>query len=312
MSGSAVVDIVLPVFCFIGIGYLVVATRLLGESVADGLAAFVFVVPVPLLLFRATATLDVPDFNPWPFWGAYFAGAALNTVIGVLVVRLFGRDGRTSVIGGMSAAFANTVMVGMPLVATAYGEAGLVVVLTLIAVHLPIMMAVSAVMIEVAEGAGGRIGMALRRVALGLVKNPMIVAIAAGLLYRATGLPLGGMPRTVIDAVAETAIPLALMALGMSLHRYGVRGTVAPAAVLSIAKLLIMPAVVYLLGTTVFDLPPIALAVAVTVAAAPTGANAYLIATRFQTGLALSANTITLTTAVAVVSLGFWISLFLP
>ncbi|MEM8664351.1 MAG: AEC family transporter, partial [Pseudomonadota bacterium] len=156
------------------------------------------------------------------------------------------------------------------------------------------------------------IGTALRRVVVSLLKNPFIVAILAGIAFRTTGLPLEGVSRTVIDSVSDTAIPLALIALGMSLRKYGVRGNVLPAIAIGSVKLAVMPVVVFLLARYVFDLPPIATAVAVVCAACPTGANAYLMANRFQTGLALSANAITLTTAAAVITLGAWLSLFLP
>lgn len=317
MPLDTLIEIVLPVFGFIAIGYLVVAGKLLREKTGDALADFVFAVAVPILLFRSLGTTTLPPGSPWPFWGAYFAAVAIVVFLGIVITqRVFGRDARAGVIGGMSAAYANTVMVGLPVMERAFGEEGLVVGFLLVAVHLPVMMAASAVLIEVAERRDGtatgpvKLGAAMMRVARSLIRNPLIIAILAGVAFRMSGLTLSGLPETLIDRIAETAIPLALISLGMTLNQYGISGNVRPAIVLGAVKLLVMPAIVYVFAVHILALPPIVAAVAVIAAACPTGVNAYLLAGRFQTGLALSANTITLTTAVSIVTFTLWLSLF--
>ena len=316
MDLSALVAIVLPVFGFIGLGYLTVAVGLLGEEVADALTAFVFSVAMPTLLFRGIGTLAVPEIDPWPYYLTYFGAAFLNVALGVLVIRtVFGRDARVGVTAGMSAAYSNIVMLGLPMVTQAFGEEGLTVTLMLIAVHLPVMMLLSAIMIEFAEageaGAGGEkkrvdIPRAVLRVGRNLSRNHLVVGIVAGVAFRFSGLEIGGIPATIIEGVSGTAIPLALISLGMSLRRFGIRGNVRQALAIGGLKLFVMPTVVFFLATFVFALPDLAVAAAVICAACPTGANAYLIATRFQTGLKLSANAITLTTAISVLTLWFW------
>ncbi|GAB5375455.1 MAG: hypothetical protein AcusKO_19170 [Acuticoccus sp.] len=306
---NALVAIVLPVFGLIGLGYATVATGILNDKVGDALTSFVFVVAMPLLLFRGLGTLAVPPFDPWPYYLAYFGGAAINIALGVVVIRrAFGRDARVGVIAGLSASYSNIVMLGMPMAAQAYGEPGLTITLLLIAVHLPIMMLVSAIMIEIVEARNGsvHIGRALKRVAYNLVRNPIVIGILAGVAFRFTGLELSGVPATVIERISATAIPLALFSLGMSLRKYGIRNNVPQALAIGSIKLFVMPLVVYVLAAHVFQLPDLAVAAAVLCAACPTGANAYLIATRFQTGLSLSANSITLTTAVSVLTLWMW------
>ncbi|MBJ3776871.1 AEC family transporter [Acuticoccus mangrovi] len=315
MSLNALLSIVLPVFGFIGIGYGVIWGRILKPDVGDGLGSFVFTIAVPTLLFRAIGTLKLPDISPWPYWLAYFCGVLITVGIGALLVeKAFGRDARAGVIGGLSSSFSNTVMVGLPIVTQAFGDEGLVTGFLLVAIHLPVMMTISAILIEVAEyrdgtGSGGvRITAALQRVFYSLMFNPLVIAILAGAAFRLTGLPLTGIPRTIIDRISDTAIPLALVAMGMSLHKYGISGNVRPALALTALKLLGMPAVVYVLAVHVAGLPPIAASVAVVMAACPTGVNAYLIATRFRTGLALSANTISLTTVLSILTFTLWLS----
>jgi predicted permease len=74
--------------------------------------------------------------------------------------------------------------------------------------------------------------------------------------------------------------------------------------VLSGLKILLQPALVWLLGSHVFALRPLSLTVAVTVAALPTGINAYLFAARYGAGVPASTSTILISTLISVVTLG--------
>ncbi|MCC2111845.1 MAG: AEC family transporter [Hyphomicrobiales bacterium] len=312
---NTIVDVILPVFGLIAVGYLTAASRLLGPATGDALGDFVFVVAVPVLIFRLLATADFAAASPWSLWLAYFSGVAVVWTLAVLMIRSgFGRDARAGVIAGVSAGFANSVLIGIPLVVTAYGEAGAVPLFLIISVHLPVMMVASALLIERAaradgvtvDGAGDSRSMIIR-LARNIFTNPIIIGILAGAAWRTTGIAIPGLAAKIIDQLAVVAVPCALFSMGMSLKRYGVSGNIVPAVGLSALKLLVMPAMVYGIARYAVGLPPLWTAVATLVAASPTGINAYLIASRFRTGQGLASNTITLTTGLAVVTAALWL-----
>lgn len=316
MDSGGISTIVLPVFALIAIGYGVAGFKLLPEHVGDAVGDFVFVIATPALIFRTLVTANFSGPSPWLLWFSYFAAVLVIWLIGDTIVRYgFRRDARAGVIGGVSSAFANTVLVGIPVVFTAYGEAGGAPFLLIVSVHLPFMMILSTVLIERAEVAdgvkqGGSSPKKLAiRVADTLARNPIVIAVVASFAFRFTELPLSGIPSEIIDKLAAAAVPCALFSLGMSLKRYGIRGNLPPALALSALKLVVFPALVWVIAAKVAGLPPLWTAAAVISAACPTGVNAYLIANRFHTGHALAANTITLTTAFGVVSVGFWLTI---
>jgi hypothetical protein len=314
MATGTLLTIVLPIFGLIAIGWLSIALRLLPASTGDALADFTFVIGIPLLLFRALGTLELPDLSPWPYWLCYFSGMAVVWAVGLVIVRrVFGRDARAGVIGGVSAAFSNTVFMGIPVFERAFGEEGLLVGLLLIAVHLPVMMTAAVFLIDAAERADGVASdpasprAVARRLVRDLSRNPLVVGLVAGALFRLTGLPMPSVAMELLDRVADMAIPVALLALGMGLHRYGIGGTLAPAIVLAVVKLVLAPAIVFALATHVFALPPLAIAIATVTAALPTGVNAYLIANHFRTGHAIASNAIAITSIASLVTLSFWL-----
>jgi len=308
-----IANVVLPVFGLIGIGYAAAGARLLDASTGDGLASFVFAVAIPLLIFRTLATADFAGASPWLIWLPFFAVFAVNWVIGeVIIRRLFGRDARAGLVAGISSAYGNTVLLGIPLTLAAYGAAGAVPMTLIVAVHLPVMMAASAVLIEralrldgIAEGhLDGR--RQARNILIGLAANPVILGLIAGVAWRWSGLTLAGLPGVLVDRLAGVASTVALFAMGMSLRRYGLRGNIRAGLLLSALKLLLQPALVFILVRTVAPMPASWAKVAVLASACPTGVNAYLVAARFKTGEALASNAITLSTALAAFTISFW------
>mgnify|MGYP003118529777 FL=1 len=315
MSTQALIGVILPVFGLIGIGYFVVAVGLVGDHIGDALAEFVFTITLPLLLFRTLATAGWPEVSPWPFWLTYFAGVALVWFLATLIVRkVFRRDARAGVVAGISAGYSNLVLLGIPVINQAFGQEGLVIILMLVSIHLAVMMTASAIQIEIAAQQDGlntasfNLLTVARRVVVSLLKNPIIIGTLSGVAYNMTGLPLDGIPRVLIDRVADIAIPCALLALGMALKRYGVRGSLMPAAAITLLKVAVLPVVIFLIARYVAHLPPLYVAVATISATCPTGVNAYLIATRIGTGHALSATVITLSTAASLIVMGFWLT----
>src|SRR5262245_12921541 len=98
--------IVLPVFGLIGLGTLFAWTKLLGHASGDALSDFVFVVAIPFLIFQIVATADFSGLSAWRLWLAFFAAFAMIWAAGTLLMgRLFERDARGGLVGGLAAGY---------------------------------------------------------------------------------------------------------------------------------------------------------------------------------------------------------------
>ncbi|WP_161140602.1 AEC family transporter [Propylenella binzhouense] len=312
---SEIVDIVLPIFGLIGIGYAAIRSGLLSVAAGDGLSEFVFTVAISVLLFRTVATADLAGTSPWRIWLVYYAALAIVWILAHLLMRrLFGRDARGAVVGSIAAGFANTVLIGLPFVQQILGDEAVLTALVIISIHTPIIMVAALLLdswamkadgIPGAEPGGAR---ALLSVARSLARNPVIVGILAGLAWRAFAIPLGGPFGNVVDSLARTAGPLALVASGMGIARYGLRGRFAQSSVLAALKLLLLPGLVAA-GGLALGLPPVVVEASTLIAACPTGVNAFIIAGRLRTGEALASTVITLSTAFSVLTMTAWVAL---
>lgn len=308
---SPLTETIFFVFGLVALGYLSGWTGLLKTAIGDALTAFAVAVAVPMLLFRTLIEADFQGSAPLSLWACYFFAVAVAWACGQFVTqKVFRRDARAGVVGGVSAAFSNLVLLGLPLVQGVFGRPGLEILSLIVAIHLPIMMAMSIALFEWANrGSSESAGIlaAILDFLKKLVSNPLIVGILAALVWRLTGFEMPSLGMRFIDALANAAGPLALFAMGLSLRRMGISGNVKAGFALSAVKLFVMPSVA-LGAVLVIGLPPLAAMVVVTAASLPAGVNPYLIATRFGTGQALASNVMTISTLVAAASSFLWLA----
>lgn len=302
---------VLPIFLLILVGYLLVRFGVMKAEVGDGLSDFVFTIAMPTLLFKTVATAHVQGSSPWMIWVAYFAGVAVTWAAGhYAITRLFGRDARIGVLAGVSSAFANNLFIGLPLVQRIVGDDGVVALSILLCAHLPVMMIAGTVLMEQAErSTGGRaaqpVSAVLMQVGRNLLRNPLVVGLVLGSLWQMSGLPLTGVVGIVVNDIGDIAGSAALISLGMALLKYGISDGIKPALVTSLFKLFLLPASVYA-ASRLLGLDATWTAALVLTSSVPTGINAWLIANRFGVGHGLASSSITITTAVGVVTTTFW------
>jgi malonate transporter and related proteins len=297
------VAIVFPIFGLIALGLAARRFRILDDQMGESLSKFVFTLAVPALLFSTLARSEMPTVQPWGYWFSYFAGLALVWLVAGLVSRHLAGATRTgSVVAGFTAAQGNLVLVGVPLVLSAYGEAAATPLFLLIGVHLPITMTVATLLVEGRDAS-------LTKIALKLARHPIILAIAAGWAALMSGLFLPEPVWTMLGMLGGAAVPGALVATGVALHRYGLSAGWEMPALISLLKLVVHPAIVYVLAYHVIAMPPLWAATAVLLAACPTGINAYLLAQNYKQGTALASGSVFLTTVLALATTIFWLAI---
>jgi hypothetical protein len=144
-------------------------------------------------------------------------------------------------------------------------------------------------------------------VALEIARNPLVIACAAGLAWRASGLPLPAIPLRVLEHLASAALPLGLLAVGAGL-RFGGHA-LPPAAVAwwTGVKLVAMPSIALALATLA-KLPSPAFEVAVMMAAVPTAPSAYILASQMNGRGAPVAMLISTGTLLAGITLPLWLA----
>jgi malonate transporter len=141
-----------------------------------------------------------------------------------------------------------------------------------------------------------------RDVAVALLRNPLVVAPAAGLLLSATGIGLPTPIETFFNLLGAASGPCALFAVGLFIIGKPFHGNVPELVWLSILKLLIQPAVTWVLAFPVLGLDPFWGGSAVLLAGLPTGALVFTLAQNYDVWPEAASAVIIVTTILSVVT----------
>ena len=307
-----VVSSMLPVVLLIAIGFAAGRLRLIrGEAVRD-LSNLVFLVLVQALLFRtmATAHLERLDLRSVALY--YIVAGAM--FFALLFIQ--GLNSRSAVVA-LAAIFSNTLMIGVPLVQLAYGQAGLVHLFTLISMHALVLLTLATVVIELlvareqaANGQQGHrpIAATVARAVKNAILHPVPLPIIAGFLYSLTGLGLHPVVERPLKLLGDAFGPVALVLVGVTLAQTAIGPHLRGATGISLLKCVVHPLLMALAGWAL-GFGGLALSVMVVAAALPVGANVFLFSQRYHKAEELVTASVAVSTAVAVVTVSITMAL---
>lgn len=305
---AALLDVTLPVFLLIGFGYLAAWRGLFTPATVDGVMSFAQNFAVPCLLFSLVARIDLAETFEAGLLTTYYSAALAVFILGALTARLgFRRSGEDAVAVGFTALFANSVLLGVPIIERAYGPEVLVFNVAIVAIHAPFCYAVGITAMETIRNRGGGWVRTLRAVVRAMFRNALMIGILLGFAVNLSGLVLPNVLLDAVDMMIRAAIPASLFGLGGVLLRYRPAGDIRLITAVCALALVVKPALVWLLGTAVFALTENQLRAAVLTAAMAPGVNTYLFAFLYGRAMRVAASAILLGTAFSVVSVTVWL-----
>jgi len=290
-----------PLFLLVFVGYALSSFAHWPRTATDALTRFVFGVALPALLFRLMS-----DFSRLPpvdarILVAFSGGCLIVYVLGRIAGRLlFGMDGVGQSVFAVGGIFSNNVLLGLPIAQVTLGEAALPAVSLVLVFNSLTLWTLVTVSVEWARHRDLSLA-GFGKTVKGVLANPIVGSILLGTAFGFTRVPLPGFVDRTLELIAQAALPLSLIALGMGLAEFGVRAGWRVSAAIVTMKLAVQPLVVYaaalLLGLSALDT-----AVVVLLAALPVGANVYLMARQFDVLNGPIASAIVITTALGAIT----------
>ena len=287
LIGFAIIGVVIL------IGYVVGRVGVLGEHAPKVMSRLVFFVLSPALLFTVLADADVHAL-----FSSMLAVSAIAAVLSCLIfaaiaVLVFRRSLPETVIGSLSAGYVNANNIGIPVALYLLGNTAYSAPVILL--QLLVLAPIGLTLLDISTSGRTSLG----RILLQPLRNPLIIASALGVVVSVTGLEIPSAVMEPFRIVGAAAVPLVLIAFGMSLH--GTR-LLAPGSgrrdivVASAVKLAVMPLIAWVFGRFVFGLDQEHLFAAVVLAGLPTAQNIFVFAQRYERGVTLARDTVLITT----------------
>ncbi|MGB5863019.1 MAG: AEC family transporter [Sulfitobacter sp.] len=306
---QTLLDVILPVFLVIGFGYVAVWRGLFPVAGVDGVLRFAQSFAVPCLLFQAISNLDLSAAFDAPLLISFYSGAAICFALGILGARvLFKREWEDCVAIGFCCLFSNSVLLGLPISERAYGADQLAGNYMIIALHSPFCYGLGITVMEFVRNRG-QSGVALARsISRAMFHNPLVIGIMAGFAVNLGGIAIPGVVDDALSLIVQAALPAALFALGGVLVQYKPEGDMKAIAMVCCMSLLVHPAIVWMMGTSLSVDADLFRAGVLTSAMAP-GFNAYIFANMYGRGRRVAASSVLIATAGSILTVWVWLTL---
>jgi predicted permease len=292
----------LPVFALIFLGAALRRFGVLGEAFWRGAERLVYFVLFPPLLFITLAGADLAALAAGELALAMVAGAGALMLALSLLRPLSGVEGPAFTSLAQGALRQNTY-IGFSVAAALFGAEGLAAAAIWIAAVTPLVNVYCiAVLARHGSGAQSGPGPGLGTVVRAILRNPIILASAAGATVNLAGLALPPVLDQVLAILARGALPLGLLAIGAGLDFAAVRrgGRALPLAV--VLKLAVLPIFVFA-ALQVFGITGLGATVALLIAGLPTAPSSYILARQLGGDARLLAGIIAVQTALSLVTL---------
>lgn len=275
------------------VGWVAGRTGVLGPEAKPMLARLNFNVLAPFLLFSVLATADVGALFSALLPVSAIAAAAMMLLFGLVAMLVWRSNLERTVIGSLASGYVNGNNFGIPIAVYMLGDAAYSapVVLLQLLLFAPVALAVL----------GARVNghTSVAAIVRTTVTNPIIVGSLAGVLVSVSGLELPPIVLEPIELIGHAAVPLMLIAYGLSLHgqRLFEAGSGRREVLLAtVLKLVAMPVTAWAVGRFVFGLDGVELYAVTVLAALPTAQNVFNFAQRYDTAEVVARDTVFLTT----------------
>ncbi|AQU84393.1 MULTISPECIES: AEC family transporter [unclassified Halomonas] len=266
----AILGITTPIFLLIGLGYIARWSGIIQREQMQGVGIFVLYCALPALVIRALTQQPLEEIFKLNYLIAYGLGSiVVFSACLLLCIKLQRQPLNAAAMQALGMAAANSGFVGYPVAAMVIGSPAAVLLALNMVIETLIIIPLALILAEMGSHQGASVWKTIKKTALSLIKNPVLVGLLIGISLAVTGLKLPLPLFKAVDMLAEAAGPAALFVIGGALFGLQIKGMARDVGQIVIGKLLIHPLVIFIAFTFVPDIDPLYMAGALLFAAAP-------------------------------------------
>lgn len=316
-----VIIICIPVFAIIGLGKVLERKGVLTQDHRNFANWLTYHFALPALILGEVARQRFLTLINAPLILAPILAIAAVCCIYILLAKTFRIRGTLAAAFVFGTFWANVSYMGFPLAQNAFQDEGLALAAVYNAFIMPVMVVLGFLLIGVYGGA--ETGSMKKRIRRAFV-NPVVLAAFLGIavsligeVFRAndgslvlpavilTGFETAG---SFLRLLGSMGLPLALLAVGGSMHIAEIRKRILPLSAVLVGKMVLLPLLTLLVIKTIFpQTPPETLAIAVILSATPNAVASYVVARQVGIEKGFVSSLLVLSTAVSVITLPVWL-----
>lgn len=300
--------IITPLFLIIFASAVFQRARNLGEEWISVLNEYALKIGLPILIFSSLSKARFSFAEQAPMLLANSLLLIGTFIVVAVVLKPFKMPEKKHKTMLICLMFSNVAYLGIPVLSQLYGEIILPTTSLIIAVHVFWFFTLGIGYLDFLRHSSSE--SIFKDIAMGLVKNPLLISVALGILVAATRIVVPDVLMIATDMVSASVTPTVLIVVGLFIGRSTIGSVRAwiPVFVFSLATLIVIPALFYL-SIRLADATASWVAPSLIESAMPLAITPFALADTYELDKEFIARSIVLSTIVAVLTLPFWISL---
>ncbi len=296
-------SVVFPLVFLMGTGYLLNKINVLPLNLANGLSSLCFKVLLPFLIFlNAYNSNFEDDFNARLIITGVLLVVALFLAL-MFFVPKFEKDNKNRGVIIQGVFRANFVLFGIPMCVSLFGETSLPLFSIAIAFIVPLFNLLSVVALETYAGKK----QSALQIVLKIFKNPIIIGFLTGLTLSLTGINLPEIVLSGVESVANSATPIALIALGATFKFNNLLKYKSQLAASVLCKLVIVP-LIFMVVSVAMGFRGVELGILLTAACSPTAVSSYPMAKSVNANDELAGQIVIISSIAAIITIFGFVS----
>ena len=290
-----VLNLTIPMFTLIGIGFFLKTINFLTEDNGRVLSKFAFFILLPPLMFSSILTGDASSSLNLNFVFRYEIVTIFIFLITFFLGSILNLKVMEKGIFGLNAAYPNYGYIGVPLCILAFGsEAGVPLALILLADTFVLLSTL--ILYSIAQNKHTNLKLLGKEILTRFFYNPLMLSVIFAFMFSFLKIDIFTPIDTTINLIASSATAVALIALGISLNIQSVGEQKGVLVFITVIKLILHPILIFFIFFYSEGIDPIWIKTAIVCASLPVAANVFVLASYYKTFSNESAAAITLTT----------------
>ena len=293
---NAIEITILSIIIMIGLGYFLKRIDFLSEGDIDPFNRIVMYILMPCMIFHAIYSADLSLLSKLgilPF--IILASSFVTGIVSYFILKQLKLDDITLWSVLVTVMIANTAFMGYPVTLGIFGQDGFLRAIFCDMATLCIFLILSFVLIM---KFGGTAKTAVRKITF----FPPLWAVILGLGFNFFNIPIGPVLDNTVNYLGQGAIPLIMIALGLSIDFSAIKRSKYMIVFTSIMKLAFFPLVAFIIASQI-GLVDLQFKISIVEAAMPSGMMSLLLAITYKLDYELTSDCILINTVISLITL---------
>jgi len=297
-----------PIFIVIATGLVIRKIKIINDGGVSLLNRLAYNVGLPALFFLNITNYKLSEIFDIDIIKIIYSAYGIYFIILALLSFFIKRSRRTRGAFIVASFRCNMAFVGLPIVWAAYGSLALARASLVIAFLVPVNIIATVLIFKFFNR--GEEKLDAKKLMKNFAVDPIIIATVSGVIFSYFGLGLPGVIHDSLDIISGMAVAIALLSIGASFRFDHLKDDLKMVSYISFNKLILLPAIVFLIATFIYKTDIFDRNVMVILFAAPLAVAAYIMAKELRSNHNLMASTLIITTIISALTISGWLLVF--